>query len=46
VALTSACEAVAERDTALQLEKAGIRMAALLNRGLGSRGDESGGDLM
>ena len=36
VALTAAYQATAQRDAALQLEKAGVRMAALLNRDLGS----------
>jgi hypothetical protein len=35
VALSVAYQATARRDAALQLEKAGIRMAALLNRALG-----------
>ena len=34
VALSAAYQAIARRDAALQLEKAGIRMAALLNRAL------------
>jgi S1/P1 Nuclease len=36
VALTAAYEAAANKDAALQLQKAGIRMAALLNKALGS----------
>lgn len=36
VVLTAAYQATARRDAALQLEKAGVRMAALLNRALGS----------
>lgn len=35
VALTAAYQAMARRDAAVQLQKAGIRMAALLNRALG-----------
>ena len=35
VALTAAYQATARRDAALQLEKAGVRMAAMLNRALG-----------
>ena len=35
VALSAAYQAAARRDAAVQLEKAGIRMAALLNRTLG-----------
>jgi hypothetical protein len=34
--LTAAYQATARRDAALQLEKAGVRMAAMLNRALGS----------
>ena len=36
VALSAAYQAEAQRDAAAQLEKAGVRMAALLNRALGS----------
>ena len=36
VALGAAYQAEAQRDAAVQLEKAGVRMAALLNRALGS----------
>ena len=36
VALSPGYQAVAQRDAATQLEKAGIRMAALINRALGS----------
>lgn len=34
VALSAAYQAAARRDAAVQLEKAGVRMAALLNRAL------------
>lgn len=34
VALSAAYQATARRDAAVQLEKAGIRMAAVLNRAL------------
>jgi hypothetical protein len=36
VTLTADYQAAAVQDAALQLEKAGIRLAALLNRTLGS----------
>jgi hypothetical protein len=36
VTLNAAYEAQAKRDAAVQLEKAGVRMAVLLNRALGS----------
>jgi S1/P1 Nuclease len=38
VALSPAYQATARRDAAVQLEKAGVRMAALLNRALGQVG--------